>query len=551
MEDLGQALSYTFMSVFPAASPITLAESATALSVKPAASTVAVPAQTATSLLAVQPVMTVNPVAVPLVTPAATSTPISTVGAMPTNATITTTLVTPTVGLVPVSNKTIQMEPTVPSTLAVQAVPTATETTTAEVHVTPTVAVLPASSETAQTEPALPSALDAPATPTVPVPPLSQRVAAEFRELLFYRLDAHGSGGAASASRAAKALVFVEDHGTGSVALGRALETHPCVIDMSETFVATDEEIPSPLWISLPPDNRPGIFSANGTLVGDVKPTSVAYQIRKAIARGALRSDTPLDVPGLYDSLPLDLGEYYMRIATHVCAHIDSTTCPSSDQCVTAFIFFPQYVGARTGANQLDSGSASELAPKQEALDAQEVALEVWGRSIQQLLNNPSLGVLHIHRDEKERQLAVFNRFHGANTSRYSGGEEKTADFFVGNSAQFDCGRERKLSLFERRVFELVPSNRELDIEHCWTSPGAAQVCLQMALMVVNLSFEVTEAGLQLLNPMSEYHYDDGTEIQAADLSCNGGGVLHQETLSRKDASMLLHLSTEHISELS
>jgi hypothetical protein len=145
----------------------------------------------------------------------------------------------------------------------------------------------------------------------------------------------------------------------------------------------------------------------------------------------------------------------------------------------------------------------------------------------------------------------VFNRFHGANTSRYTGGEEKTADFFVGNSAQFDCGRERKLSLFERRAFELVPPSHELDIEHCWTSPDAARVCLQMALMVVNLSFEVTEAGVQLLNPLREYHYDDGTEVQEADLSCSGGGVLHQETLSSKDASTLLHLSSKRISKLS
>jgi len=495
------------------------------------------------------PVSTIEPVQplTPVVTtaPAQTTVPVtSPMVPTPVTETTTTAIVTtepasaPTFEPAPAAGPaTTTMVPTTPATTTIT-VPTAVAEYPTDTNPT-TAAAVPMSPLAEGTVPALesfdPMAPAAPATTdTVPdtaadnevaaptIAGLGERAAVRYAELLS-KLDpaAHGSPAVPTAARplASKALVLIEDHGTGSSSFGSALDAHPCMVDMGESFVVADpnEAGDAPIWISLRPEKRAGIWGKTGSLLNRAT-ASLRYKLSIAKVRNSISQDTPLEVPGLYDGLPLDLGEYFTRITDHICAHVNTTKCPPGNACAATFKFFPQYIFGHTSPDtiEVDVGTT-----KEEVVDGQEAALTLWERSIQQLINNPRVGVLHLHRKEVDRELSIYRRFHGTTTI-----SKADHDFYASKKAYFDCDMPRPPSLFEQSAFAMVP--QDIQIESCWKSTLGAMGCLALALEVVGLSnLEMTAAGPALLTPDSDHHNDEGAASASAGASCSGGGMLH------------------------
>jgi hypothetical protein len=346
---------------------------------------------------------------------------------------------------------------------------------------------------------------------------LSDEAAAGFSALL----DAsaveparHASATATSKEGLGRVLVLVEDHGTGSTTFGTAIDTHPCMVDMDESFVVPDM---SPIWIQPDPEFQlVGIFGADGALQMPSN-ASVAYRLEKAAKRkpDAL-GEMPYEVDGLYTDLPLDIAVYLVRVADHVCSHMDEEVCPR-ENCAVNFKWFPQYTGGTTGPDKLALG---DHIPGPTAERREELARELWARSLQQLLNHPRVSVMRLTREPTDRELSVFRRFQAPT--------ENTAAAFVASAQSwFNCELDRQQTPYDM-IAEQLGLGAPIVIEECWESAEGGRACADRALGAVDLdSAYMTDEGLALLDPDSGHDNTEGKGEGTAEMTCHEGGALH------------------------
>jgi hypothetical protein len=155
------------------------------------------------------------------------------------------------------------------------------------------------------------------------------------------------------------------------------------------------------------------------------------------------------------------------------------------------------------------------------------MALEAWSRSIAQLVSKPHVSVLHLYRNETDRQLSVYRRFHGL--GGFLNDTQRVAAFCNSSMSFFDCELPRPPSDFDRRASELAPDG--IQIETCWASPDGAGACIAKALRAIGVppAVSVSAAAVEEFNPKrEEHHRDEDADVEiTSGATCAAGGALH------------------------
>jgi hypothetical protein len=263
----------------------------------------------------------------------------------------------------------------------------------------------------------------------------------------------------------AQVLVIVSDHGSGTTDLGDALNAHPCMFDVGEPFAN-----PSGLWSSSRVDGcafPESVFSADtGALQKrDNKQLSLKmHQLQSTKPKGMKPAATLIsESPSLYDGLPYDMAEYFIRIRDYLCASVPEDVCPAA-LCTITLKLFPQWVNANTGPQNL-----ANQAPSRCTIARNVAAMAAWKKELASMKANPKVAAFTVTRDERNRQFSIFRRFTAPGT-------------------EFDCSFPRPPYTFADVSKSYTDGN--MQIENCWKDNEGANKCLADALRLVGLSTE-------------------------------------------------------------
>ena len=268
----------------------------------------------------------------------------------------------------------------------------------------------------------------------------------------------------------AQVLVVVSDHGSGTTNLGRALNSHPCVLDIGEPF---GDHLDYTLWTSSKvvecngTDAPDAIFDAEtGALLKKANP-QLTLKIHNMTAgkpramRGTLANLTG-DTPSLYENLQYNIAEYFVRIRNMACKELPAHICPPSD-CTISLKMFPQFVDANTGGRRV-----REEIPSPCTVARNYLAMPAWRDALESFVQHPKVATIKVTRQEIHRQFSVFRRFSTP-------------------GATFDCSFPRAPSTFATVSNTYVDD--AMNIEECWAGgPEGANRCLGRALALVGLS---------------------------------------------------------------
>jgi hypothetical protein len=158
----------------------------------------------------------------------------------------------------------------------------------------------------------------------------------------------------------ATSLVIISDHSSGATEFGQALNTHPCMFDLGETFKITDtiwassqvEECNDPKAPGMATDmSRPLFDAATGLLIKNSNPALSERLMSPSISAHAAVNGTIMgpggipipkrhvahltmekDSPTLYAGLHYKLSEYVTRTRDHVCKNVPADVCAPADR---------------------------------------------------------------------------------------------------------------------------------------------------------------------------------------------------------------------------
>jgi hypothetical protein len=258
-------------------------------------------------------------------------------------------------------------------------------------------------------------------------------------------------------------LVIVSDHGSGTTSLGRALDSHPCVVDVGEPFGPAYQ-----IWSNSSVtecDSYKGtdaIFDAQSGKLQDPRNEKIVEKVGKALDDfGVQLKESAYD--SLYDGLKYNLAEYFVRVRDFVCANVPEDVCPPSD-CTIVTKFFPNYINGDTNGETGDPRSGKN--PKcVKAMNAK--AIVSWQDALVSMEQNPKVATLQLTRDENDRQFSIFHRFNP-------------------EGSEFDCGVPRPFNEFITMASEHTDAH--MKVENCWQSATDADKCLSDGLKLVGLS---------------------------------------------------------------
>eukprot|EP00900_Chrysochromulina_parva_P009781 jgi/Chrpa1/18804/Chrysochromulina_OHIO_Genome00028019-RA len=258
-------------------------------------------------------------------------------------------------------------------------------------------------------------------------------------------------------------LVIVSDHGSGTTSLGRALDSHPCVVDVGEPFGPAYQ-----IWSNSSVtecDSYKGtdaIFDAQSGKLQDPRNEKIVEKVGKALDDfGVQLKESAYD--SLYDGLKYNLAEYFVRVRDFVCANVPEDVCPPSD-CTIVTKFFPNYINGDTNGETGDPRTGKN--PKcVKAMNAK--AIVSWQDALVSMEQNPKVATLQLTRDENDRQFSIFHRFNP-------------------EGSEFDCGVPRPFNEFITMASEHTDAH--MKVENCWQSATDADKCLSDGLKLVGLS---------------------------------------------------------------
>ena len=266
----------------------------------------------------------------------------------------------------------------------------------------------------------------------------------------------------------AQVLVVVSDHGSGTSTFGKALQTHPCMFDLGETFTANYP------WSSTKnlkacgeSQDRSAIFDAESGLLlrksNDQLSSKFASSFDdKEIQVGSKAADGA--DPSLYANLPYDLGEYFVRMRDLICKNVPEKMCAPSECSITVKMF-PQFFDGTTGGF-----SDAKDKPSECTIARNDAALKAWKKELASMTANPKVATLALIRYERDRQFSTFHRFTAPGT-------------------KFDCSFPRKP--YDFAVVANQVADGHIQIENCWTGAAGAAECLKNALSLVGLTPEL------------------------------------------------------------
>ncbi|KOO22760.1 glucan -beta-glucosidase [Chrysochromulina tobinii] len=266
----------------------------------------------------------------------------------------------------------------------------------------------------------------------------------------------------------AQVLVVVSDHGSGTSTFGKALQTHPCMFDLGETFTANYP------WSSTKnlkacgeSQDRSAIFDAESGLLlrksNDQLSSKFASSFDdKEIQVGSKAADGA--DPSLYANLPYDLGEYFVRMRDLICKNVPEKMCAPSECSITVKMF-PQFFDGTTGGF-----SDADDKPSECTIARNDAALKAWKKELASMTANPKVATLALIRYERDRQFSTFHRFTAPGT-------------------KFDCSFPRKP--YDFAVVANQVADGHIQIENCWTGAAGAAECLKNALSLVGLTPEL------------------------------------------------------------
>ena len=173
----------------------------------------------------------------------------------------------------------------------------------------------------------------------------------------------HATATPASPVSHATSLVIISDHSSGATEFGQALNTHPCMFDLGETFKITDtiwassqvEECNDPKAPGMATDmSRPLFDAATGLLIKNSNPALSERLMSPSISAHAAVNGTIMgpggipipkrhvahltmekDSPTLYAGLHYKLSEYVTRTRDHVCKNVPADVCAPADCAIT------------------------------------------------------------------------------------------------------------------------------------------------------------------------------------------------------------------------